>query len=67
MFPQCPRVAAKRGRYRVKRKDESIRLRLTADEKGSWIRAAHAAGRDLSNWLRYIANRETGRARTGGK
>ena len=23
MFPQCPRVAAKRGRYRVKRKDES--------------------------------------------
>jgi uncharacterized protein (DUF1778 family) len=62
-FHNGPRVAAKRGRYRVERKDESIRLRLTADEKRSWTRAAHDAGRDLSNWLRFIANREAGRGK----
>jgi hypothetical protein len=54
-------MAAKRGRYKVQRKDESVRLRLTAGEKDAWLRAAEASGRDLSNWLRSIANREAGR------
>ena len=48
----------KRRKPKVERKEESMRLRLTADEKKAWTQAAEKDGRDLSNWLRFLANRE---------
>ncbi len=37
-------------------KSITIRLRLTAEEKAAWARAAEKDGRDLSGWLRRVAN-----------
>lgn len=44
-------------------KEEVIRLRITTDEKARFNAAATASGRTLSNWIRWIANREA----DGGK
>ena len=41
-------------------KSITIRLRLTEEEKAAWARAADKDGRDLSNWLRWVANRAAG-------
>lgn len=49
---------ATRRKVRDERKGESIRIRLTAAEKGAWTAAAEHDGRDLSGWLRFLANRE---------
>lgn len=49
-------MVTKRRKPRAERKDESMRLRLTAEEKEAWTKAAEKEGRDLSNWLRYLAN-----------
>ena len=49
---------AARRKPRDERKDESIRLRLTEAEKEAWTAAAERDGRDLSGWLRFLANRE---------
>lgn len=46
----------KRRKPRIARKEDSLRLRLTATEKELWTQVAKSAGRDLSNWLRYVAN-----------
>jgi uncharacterized protein (DUF1778 family) len=51
-----------RKKPKNKLKGETVRLRLTAGEKALWTKAADAAGRDLSNWLRYVANRCRGSA-----
>ncbi len=51
----------KRRKPKVERKEESMRLRLTSDEKKAWTLAAEKDGRDLSNWLRFLANREAER------
>ena len=40
------------------RKEESLRIRTTTAEKETWAAAAERDGRDLSGWLRFIANRE---------
>ena len=50
---------ATRRKPRDERKEESIRIRVTADEKDAWTAAAERDGRDLSGWLRYLANRES--------
>jgi len=42
------------------RKEEELRLRLTAAQKEAFTKAARLAGLDLSNWLRSIAVREAG-------
>ena len=42
------------------RKDEELRLRLTAAQKQAFTKAAQRAGLDLSNWLRSLAVREVG-------
>jgi uncharacterized protein (DUF1778 family) len=55
-------AAAKRGKTKVSVKDESMRIRVTDDEKEAWARAAAKDGRTVSNWLRYIANRAAGLA-----
>jgi uncharacterized protein (DUF1778 family) len=52
-------VRPKRRKPKEERKDESMRLRLTAEEKEAWTNAAEKEGRDLSNWLRYLANEAT--------
>ena len=42
---------------RVK-KEASIRIRITPEQKRLLEKAARAAGQDLSNWLRGLALRE---------
>jgi uncharacterized protein (DUF1778 family) len=49
---------ATKKKPRDERKEESIRIRVTATEKAAWEVAAERDGRDLSGWLRFIANRE---------
>jgi len=49
---------ATRRKPRDERKEESIRIRTTAAEKAAWAAAAEQDGRDVSGWLRFIANRE---------
>jgi hypothetical protein len=60
-------MASKRKAPRVERevKGESMRIRVTAAEKEAWTVAAERDGRDLSGWLRFIANREAGDGRKG--
>ena len=41
-----------------------MRVRVSAEEKEAWTEAAKKVGRNLSGWLRYLANREAGRAET---
>jgi hypothetical protein len=50
-------MAAKR-KVRDGLKDDSIRIRVTEAEKEAWTAAAERDGRDLSGWLRFLANRE---------
>ena len=56
---------ATRRKPRDERKEESIRIRTTTSEKAAWEAAAERDGRDLSGWLRFIANREAGDGRKG--
>ncbi len=56
---------ATRRKPRDERKEESIRIRVTASEKEAWETAAERDGRDLSGWLRFIANSASGEVRTG--
>jgi hypothetical protein len=51
-------MASKRRKPREGRKDDEVRVRVTSEEKGLWTASAKADGRDLSGWLRYLANRE---------
>jgi uncharacterized protein (DUF1778 family) len=53
-------MVAKRRKTKDERKDESIRLRLTTEEKEAFTKAAAKEGRDLSNWLRWIASQAAG-------
>jgi uncharacterized protein (DUF1778 family) len=48
-------MAAKK-KTKVDRKEESMRIRVTGDEKDLWTVAAKKDGRDLSGWLRHLAN-----------
>jgi hypothetical protein len=56
---------AVRRKAKDERKEESIRIRTTAAEKEAWAAAAERDGRDLSGWLRFIANREAEGGRKG--
>jgi uncharacterized protein (DUF1778 family) len=51
-------MVTKRRKPKGERKEESIRVRLTSNEKEAWAQAAVRTGRDLSNWIRFVANRE---------
>jgi hypothetical protein len=55
-------MVVKRRKQKDERKDDSIRLRLTTEEKAAFTAAAKKDNRDLSNWLRTIARREAGLA-----
>lgn len=45
---------------RMERKEGEIRVRVTVKEKEAWTTKARSDGRDLSGWLRFLANREAG-------
>ena len=53
-------AVVKRGKPKVSVKDESMRIRVTEAEKAAWARAAAKDGRNVSNWLRYLANKAAG-------
>ncbi len=53
-------VGMKRRKIKSERKEEELRIRLTASQKDAFTKAAQRAGLDLSNWLRSIAVRESG-------
>jgi len=40
--------------------NDSMRLRLSSADKKAFAAAARREGRDLSNWLRWIARRAAG-------
>jgi uncharacterized protein (DUF1778 family) len=40
------------------RKEESIRIRVTADQKSTLMAAAKRAGLGLSGWMLFVALRE---------
>lgn len=45
------------------RKDELIRIRVTADQKDAFEQVAETAGLDVSAWLRALGVKEVQRAR----
>lgn len=53
-------MKTKRRQARSTVKNEMIRVRLTAQEKEAWTKAATKDGRDLSGWLRWLANQAAG-------
>jgi len=48
----------KRRKPKGERKEASIRIRLTAEQKDTLARAASRVGLDVSGWLRSIGLRE---------
>ena len=58
-------MATTKRKPRDERKAESIRIRTTTAEKEAWAVAAERDGRDVSGWLRFIANREADSGRRG--
>lgn len=52
----------KRRKPKVERKEDSVRIRLTAEQKETLTKTASKAGLDLSAWLRSLALREAGRS-----
>ena len=55
----------KRRKPDAARKDESIRILVTAEQKATLAAAAERAGLDLSSWLRSIGLREAVETRNG--
>jgi hypothetical protein len=53
-------MAVKRRKAKAERKDSEVRIRVTPAEKEAWTLASKKEGRDLSNWLRWIARRASG-------
>jgi uncharacterized protein (DUF1778 family) len=45
---------------KTERKQETLRIRVTADQKKALTDAARRAGLDLSTWLRVLALRAAG-------
>jgi uncharacterized protein (DUF1778 family) len=52
----------KRRKGKAERKEDSVRIRLTAEQKETLTRAAAKAGLDVSGWMRSIALREATRS-----
>jgi uncharacterized protein (DUF1778 family) len=50
----------KRRKPKTQRKEESIRIRVSAQQKRALIAAAERAGLDVSSWLRTLGLREAG-------
>ena len=56
----------KRRKPKGERKEESVRIRLTDEQKETLTKAATKAGLDVSEWIRSIALREAVRAPRDG-
>jgi len=54
------RMAVKRRKSREERKSNEVRVRVTPEEKERWTAAAKKDHRDLSGWLRHLANDAAG-------
>ena len=54
------RRRAKRVRPKVERKDDALRLRLTAEQKWALMEPASRETLDFSSWARRILLREAG-------
>lgn len=54
--------AMKRRKAKAERKEDSVRIRLTVEQKTKLTEAASKAGLDLSGWMRSIALREAARS-----
>ena len=54
----------KRRKPTTERKEESVRIRLTEEQKALLTEAAKRAGLDLSGWMRSVTLRE---AKSGGE
>ena len=52
----------RRRKPKAARKEDVVRVRLTAEQKDALTRAAKKAGLDVSGWIRSIALREAGRS-----
>lgn len=50
----------KRRKPKVQRKEDSIRIRVSAEHKKVLAEAAERAGLDVSSWLRSLGLREAG-------
>lgn len=58
----CYGSRMKRRKPKGERKETSVRIRLTDEQKAALTKTATKAGLDLSGWLRSVALRESGRA-----
>jgi uncharacterized protein (DUF1778 family) len=52
-----------RRKPKAQRKEASIRIRVSADQKRTLVTAAERAGLDVSSWLRALGLREAGPGR----
>jgi len=52
----------KRRKPKGERKESSVRIRLTDEQKETIAKAAAKAGLDVSGWMRFIALREAARS-----
>jgi len=52
----------KRRKQKGDRKEDSLRIRVTGDQKEALTKAATKAGLDVSGWVRSVALREAARA-----
>jgi uncharacterized protein (DUF1778 family) len=52
----------KRRKPKGERKESSVRIRLTDEQKETLTKAATKAGLDVSGWMRSIALREAARS-----
>lgn len=55
---QCAYNVGMRRKTDETRKEEMVRVRMTADQKALFMEAAQKVGLDLSGWLRFIALKE---------
>jgi len=57
----CPHpcyIVGMRRKPEIERKEEMVRVRMTAEQKALFTKAAQEMGLDLSGWLRYVALKE---------
>ena len=59
--------AKKRRKPRALRKDDSIRLRVSADQKRALVEAATRDGQGVSAWLLFLGLREARRTQESPK
>lgn len=60
--PKTAPPPVKRRKSEKARKDDQIRIRLTAEQKEAFTEVAERAGLDVSSWLRWLGVREVQRA-----